>query len=164
MTQHGSDDKDAFMAKTMQFMQAGQNMAQQFMDFIGKAGNPAGTVPPAADPQALTALQKQYADQQMSLWQSVLAKQQGSEENFKVAAEPGDRRFSAPEWRSSPVYDYLHQAYLLNTKFARDLVELIPATDDKARNRMRFLARQIADAMAPSNYAATNPEFIKLAL
>ena len=164
MTQHGSDDKDAFMATTMQFMQAGQNMAQQFMDFIGKAGNPAGTVPPAADPQALTALQKQYADQQMSLWQSVLAKQQGSEENFKVAAEPGDRRFSAPEWRSSPVYDYLHQAYLLNTKFARDLVELIPATDDKARNRMRFLARQIADAMAPSNYAATNPEFIKLAL
>ena len=164
MTQHGSDDKDAFMATTMQFMQAGQNMAQQFMDFIGKAGNPAGTVPPAADPQALTALQKPYADQQMSLWQSVLAKQQGSEENFKVAAEPGDRRFSAPEWRASPVYDYLHQAYLLNTKFARDLVELIPATDDKARNRMRFLARQIADAMAPSNYAATNPEFIKLAL
>ena len=47
MPQHGSDDKDAFMATTMQFMQAGQNMAQQFMDFIGKAGNPAGTVPPS---------------------------------------------------------------------------------------------------------------------
>jgi polyhydroxyalkanoate synthase len=29
---------------------------------------------------------------------------------------------------------------------------------------MRFLARQMADAMAPSNFAATNPEFIKLAL
>ena len=29
---------------------------------------------------------------------------------------------------------------------------------------MRFLARQIVDAMAPSNFAATNPEFIKLAL
>lgn len=99
----------------MQFIQAGQNMAQQFMDFIGKAGNPAETVPPAADPQALTALQKQYTDQQMSLWQSVLAKQQGGEENFKVTAESGDRRFSAPEWRESPVYDYLHQAYLLNT-------------------------------------------------
>jgi polyhydroxyalkanoate synthase len=164
MAQHGSDENNAFMDSAMQFMQVGQNMAQQFMDFIGKAGNPAGTVPPAADPQALTALQKQYTDQQMSLWQSVLAKQQGREENFKVAAESGDRRFSAPEWRESPVYDYLHQAYLLNTKFARELVELIPAADDKARNRMRFLARQIADAMAPSNYAATNPEFIKLAL
>ena len=92
MTQQGSDNKDAFMGSAMQFMQAGQNMAQQFMDFIGKAGNPAGSVPPVADPQALTALQKQYSDHQMSLWQSVLAKQQGSEEGFKVAAEPGDRR------------------------------------------------------------------------
>jgi len=152
------------MGSAMQFMQAGQNMAQQFMDFIGKAGNPAGSVPPAADPQALTALQKQFSDQQMSLWQSVLARQQGREESFKVNPEAGDRRFAAPEWRESPVYDYLHQAYLLNTKFVKDLVELIPAADDKARNRMRFLARQIVDAMAPSNYAATNPEFIKLAV
>ncbi|MGB7501887.1 MAG: class I poly(R)-hydroxyalkanoic acid synthase [Azonexus sp.] len=164
MTQQGSGDKDAFMSSAMQFMQAGQNMAQQFMDFIGKAGNPSGTVPSAADPQALTALQKQFTDQQMSLWQSVLAKQQGSEESFKVAADPGDRRFAAPEWRESPVYDYLHQAYLLNTKFVKELVELIPADDDMARNRMRFLARQVSDAMAPSNYAATNPEFIKLAV
>jgi polyhydroxyalkanoate synthase subunit PhaC len=164
MTQQGSGDKDAFMSSAMQFMQAGQNMAQQFMDFIGKAGNPSGTVPSAADPQALTALQKQFTDQQMSLWQSVLAKQQGGEESFKVAADPGDRRFAAPEWRESPVYDYLHQAYLLNTRFVKELVELIPADDDMARNRMRFLARQVSDAMAPSNYAATNPEFIKLAV
>ncbi|MGB8884394.1 MAG: class I poly(R)-hydroxyalkanoic acid synthase, partial [Azonexus sp.] len=164
MAQHGSDDKNAFMGSAMQFMQAGQNMAQQFMDFIGKAGNPAGTVPPAADPQALTALQKQFTDQQISLWQAVLTRQQGGEEGFKVAPDAGDRRFSAPEWRTSPVYDYLHQAYLLNTKFVKELVELIPAADDKARNKMRFLARQVTDAMAPSNYAATNPEFIKLAL
>ena len=165
MAQPGSDDKnDAFIGSATQFMQAGQNMAQQFMDFIGKSGNPAGSAPPAADPQALTALQKQFTDQQISLWQSVLVKQQGGEEGFKVAPDAGDRRFSAPEWRTSPVYDYLHQAYLLNTKFVKELVELIPAADDKARNKMRFLARQVTDAMAPSNYAATNPEFIKLAL
>jgi polyhydroxyalkanoate synthase len=164
MAQHGSDNKDAFIGSATQFIQAGQNMAQQFMDFIGKSGNPAGTAPPVADPQALTALQKQFTDQQISLWQSVLARQQGGEEGFKIAPDAGDRRFSAPEWRNSPVYDYLHQAYLLNTKFVKELVELIPAADDKARNKMRFLARQVTDAMAPSNYAATNPEFIKLAL
>jgi poly[(R)-3-hydroxyalkanoate] polymerase subunit PhaC len=164
MAQHGSDNKDAFIASAMQFMQAGQNMAQQFIDFIGKSGNPPGTAPPVVDPQALTALQKQFTDQQISLWQAVLTRQQGGEEGFKVAPDAGDRRFSAPEWRASPVYDYLHQAYLLNTKFLKELVELIPAADDKARNKMRFLARQVTDAMAPSNYAATNPEFIKLAL
>src|SRR5512139_1048504 len=147
MTQQGSGNKDAFMGSAMQFMQAGQDMAKQFMEFIGKAGNPVAATPPPADPQALTALQKQFMDQQMSLWQSVLARQQGKEESFKVAPESGDRRFAAAEWRESPIYDYLHQAYLLNTKYVKELVELIPAADDKARNKMRFLARQIADAM-----------------
>lgn len=160
----GSNSNDAFFGSAMQFMQAGQNMTQQFMDYLGKAGNPAAAVPPAVDPQALTALQKQFMDQQMSLWQSVLTRQQGQGESFKVSPEPGDRRFSAPEWRDSPIYDYLHQAYLLNTQCLKELVEVIPAEDTKAKNRMRFLARQVADAMAPSNFAATNPEFIQRAL
>ncbi len=164
MAQQGSGNNDALLGSAWEFMQAGQNMAQQCMEFLGKAGNPAAVVTPPADPQALTDLHKQHMDQQMSLWQSVLTRQPGGEETSKVPADPGDRRFAAPEWRASPIYDYLHQAYLLNTRFVRDLVELIPAADDKARNRMRFLARQISDAMAPSNYAATNPEFIKLAI
>ncbi len=164
MAQQGSNNNDAFLGSAMQFMQAGQNMAQQFMEFLGKAGNPTMEQPPVADPQALTALQKQFTDQQMSLWQSVLARQQGQQEGFKVVPEPGDRRFAAPEWRASPIYDYIHQAYLLNTKFLNEMVEIIPAADEKAKNRMRFLARQMADAMAPSNFAATNPEFIQRAL
>jgi polyhydroxyalkanoate synthase len=32
------------------------------------------------------------------------------------------------------------------------------------KERLRFLARQFADAMSPSNFAATNPEALKLAL
>ncbi len=161
----GSNNNDAFMGSAAQFMQAGQNMMQQFMDYLGKSAGQAGAMPqPVADPQALTALQKQFMDQQMSLWQSVLGKQQGQEPAFKVAPEPGDRRFSAPEWKESPIYDYLHQAYLLNTQYLKQMVEVIPAQDDKAKERMRFLARQMADAMAPSNFAATNPEFIKLAI
>jgi polyhydroxyalkanoate synthase len=100
----------------------------------------------------------------MSLWQSVLSKQQGQEPAFKVAPEHGDRRFAAPEWRESPIYDYVHQAYLLNTQYLKQMIEVLPAQDEKSKERMRFLARQMADAMAPSNFAATNPEFIKLAL
>lgn len=164
MTQQGSNNNDAFFGAGSPFMQASQNMTQQFMDFLSKAGNPHTASPPPVDPQALTNIQRDFMDQQMRLWQSVLAKQQGKEEDFKVAPEAGDRRFSAPEWRESPVYDYMHQAYLLNTKFVKQLVEIVPAEDEKAKNRMRFLARQVSDAMAPTNFAATNPEFIKTAL
>ena len=130
MAQEGSDTSDAFTGSPLRFMQAGQDMAQQFMAFIGQAGNPGAGVPPVVDPQALIALQKQFMDQQISLWRSLLTRQPGEPETFKVAADAGDRRFAAPEWRASPVFDYLHQAYLLNSKFLKDLVELIPASDD----------------------------------
>ena len=146
----GSNNNDAFLGSAMQFMQAGQNMAQQFMDYLGKAsGNAAPVQLPPADPQALTALQKQFMDQQMSLWQAMLAKQQGGEQSFKVEPQPGDRRFAAPEWRESPLYDYIHQAYLLNTQYLNRIVELMPAQDEKGKDRLRFVARQVADAMAP---------------
>ena len=52
----GSNNNDAFLGSAMQFMQAGQNMAQQFMDYLGKAsGNATPVQLPPADPQALTA-------------------------------------------------------------------------------------------------------------
>lgn len=160
----GSNHDDAFFASAMHFLQTGQGMLQQFADALSKAGNP--DVPPlAVDPQTLTALQKKYSDQQMALWQSVMGKhQQQPAGDFFVAPEPGDRRFVAPEWRESPLYDYLHQAYLLNVRYLKDLVETLPTVDDKGRDRMRFVARQVSDALSPSNFAATNPEFIKLAL
>ncbi len=164
MTQQGSNNSDAFFGSGAPFMQSGQNMLQQWMDFLGKAGNAHAKTPPTIDPQVLSKIQQDFTDQQMRLWQSVLTRQQGQEASFKIAPEPGDRRFSAPEWRESPVYDYMHQAYLLNTRFIKQLVEIVPAEDEKGRNRMRFLARQVSDAMAPTNFAATNPEFIKRAL
>ncbi len=162
----GSNNNDAFLNSAMQFMQAGQAFAQQFMDAVGKAQPQAGSSlpPPVVDPQALTALQKQFMDQQMSLWQSILARQKGESTDFRVAPEPGDRRFNAPEWHDSPIYDYIHQAYLLNVQYLKEVVETIPVQDEKGRERLRFTARQLADALAPTNFAATNPEFIKQAL
>ncbi|MCE1180884.1 MAG: class I poly(R)-hydroxyalkanoic acid synthase [Rhodocyclales bacterium] len=160
----GSNNNDAFLGSAMQFMQAGQSMAQQFMDYLNKSAPAAAAPLQPADPQAVTAVQKQFMDQQMALWQSVLAKHQGKDESYKVQAEPGDRRFSAPAWRDNPLHDYLHQAYLLNTRYLNELVELMPTPDAKAKDRLRFVARQVSDAMAPSNFAATNPEFIQLAL
>jgi polyhydroxyalkanoate synthase subunit PhaC len=167
MANQGSNNNDNIFGSANPFMQAGQDMAQQFMALISKASAgqvPGNMPPPVADPQALTGVQRKFMDQQLQLWQSMLAKQQGKAQEFKVLPESGDRRFSAPEWRESPIFDYLHQAYLLNTQYLKELVEQLPADDEKARNKLRFVARQVADAMAPSNFAATNPEFVKLAL
>jgi polyhydroxyalkanoate synthase len=162
----GSNKNDAFLGAAMQFMQASQNAAQQFMNFVAQAGDAPAAAKLPADPKAMSDLQKAYLEQHTRLWQAILARgaAPAGDDGFKVAPEPGDRRFAAPEWRESPVFDYLHQAYLLNTKYLRDLIDVLPAESDRSRDKMRFLARQISDALAPSNFAATNPEFIKHAL
>jgi polyhydroxyalkanoate synthase len=40
----------------------------------------------------------------------------------------------------------------------------MPMADGPAKTRMQFLTRLYVEAMAPSNFAATNPEFVKTAL
>lgn len=160
----GSNNSDVFYGSVVQFMQAGQTMAQHFLAFLGSAAGEPGAPEPKVDPIALTSLQKGFLNEQMQLWESITARGQRKNNGFAVTPEPGDRRFSAPEWRESPIYDYVHQLYLLNAKYLKGLVELAPAENEKARERMRFLARQYIDALAPSNFAATNPEFVKLAL
>ncbi len=167
-----SQPNDPFNPAMQQFAQLGQAMAQQFFTFLGsqQAQHPLGGAPiqmGAPEPARLTALQQEFLQQQTQLWNAMLARgKPGNEaaDGFAVQAEPGDRRFSAPEWKQSPIFDYIHQSYLLNARYLKELVEIAPVEDDKAKNRLRFLARQYLDAVAPSNFAATNPEFIKLAV
>ncbi|TMH55705.1 MAG: class I poly(R)-hydroxyalkanoic acid synthase, partial [Betaproteobacteria bacterium] len=59
--------------------------------------------------------------------------------------------------------DYLRQSYLINSRFLSDWIEALEA-EPRAKERLRFIARQFSDAMSPANFAATNPEALKLAL
>jgi polyhydroxyalkanoate synthase len=77
-------------------------------------------------------------------------------------ASPGDRRFAGPEW-DTPYFALLRDQYLALCKYWEDSVagaELPP----RDKERLRFKVRQWLDAMAPSNFPATNPQAIKLAL
>ncbi|HRE15786.1 MAG TPA: class I poly(R)-hydroxyalkanoic acid synthase [Rhodocyclaceae bacterium] len=158
-----NDDKQQSFS---QFIEIGQGIARQFAQFMGQAAQqaaqPGGSAPESENP--LHALQQALLQEHAQLWQTLLTKGKDQVVDGFIAPEPGDKRFSAPEWRDSPIYDYVHQAYLLNAKYLKSLTEALPAADERTRKRMRFVARQLIDAMAPSNFAATNPEFIKLAL
>lgn len=59
--------------------------------------------------------------------------------------------------------NFLKDSYLINTRYVNDLIER-SSVDEKTRGRMRFFARQILDALSPSNYLATNPQSLRLAL
>ncbi|MBI5910013.1 MAG: class I poly(R)-hydroxyalkanoic acid synthase [Betaproteobacteria bacterium] len=150
------------------FAQAGGALLQNFLKLF-PLGSELGQVwqsllaAHSADPSRLGTLQTAYLQQQLALWGSMLARQSGKPAGPVATTDKGDKRFAGREWRESPYYDYLRQAYLLNSRFLNDLVETAEL-DEPAKHRLRFYTRQLIDAMSPANFAATNPEALRLAL
>ena len=108
------------------------------------------------DPARWEAMQQRHSREQISLWQRLV---QGE---TSPPPEKPDRRFRAPEWYTLPYFNYLRAAYLLNASWLTEMTAALPLTG-RDRQRMDFFTRQLIDAAAPSNFAATNPEVIKLA-
>ena len=80
----------------------------------------------------------------------------------KPHAPPADRRFGGPEWQT-PYFALLRDAYLATSRYwldAAESAELPP----REKERLVFAVRQWLDAIAPTNFPATNPEAIKLAI
>jgi polyhydroxyalkanoate synthase len=158
------DQNDPFKA----MFQAGSAMAQGFNQFLAQQQStlPQGVTPAAwnTESEALKTLQQEWMARHAQLWQGMLAGTPDQAAAPAAAAPTGDKRFDNPAWAESPVYDYLRQAYLINAEYMKRITEAAPVADGQAKNRMRFLTRQLVDAMAPSNFLATNPEFVKTAL
>ncbi|HEV8647034.1 MAG TPA: class I poly(R)-hydroxyalkanoic acid synthase [Burkholderiales bacterium] len=112
-----------------------------------------------AQREKLRSLQERLYREHLALWGSLLG---GGNDVMRNAAAAGDHRFGAPEWSELPFFRYLRQAYLLNARFLDELGELAEL-DGRAKRRLQFVLRQFADAIAPTNFAATNPEVIRLA-
>ena len=98
------------------------------------------------------------------LWEQMLQHKIGEGAGPVVVEVAKDRRFSGDAWSSSPVYDYMRQAYVLNSRFLTQLADAVPSESSKDAARIRFLTGQFVDALSPSNFAATNPEVIQKAL
>ncbi|MHB8786102.1 MAG: PHA/PHB synthase family protein [Thauera sp.] len=150
---------------------AGQAMAQGFFDTLARqhvamqdSSGMAASRLPMPEAELMAAMQKEYAEKQAALWTSMLGRKPGEAGPAVAQPEPGDKRFSAPEWSESPVFDYVRQAYLLNAELVRKMADAMPIADGRAKSRIQFLTRQYIDALSPSNFAATNPEFIKTAV
>jgi polyhydroxyalkanoate synthase len=80
-----------------------------------------------------------------------------------VDGAPGDRRFDNPAWRDSTPFWALRQAYLLNARTVRELVEASGA-DEHTRARAAFALGLAIDAASPTNTLFTNPAALERAL
>ena len=78
-----------------------------------------------------------------------------------AAPDPRDKRFADPEWSSNQFFDFLKQAYLLTVQWANRLVHDAEGLDPHTLHKADFYVRQIANAVAPSNFVLTNPELLR---
>jgi len=113
----------------------------------------------AARPERVAQLQQRYYEQHRALWESVVADREVSAVATPAAS---DHRFDSDAWTTLPFFRLLKQVYLINSAWLTDLVEAAALPPAQAR-RVAFVVRQALDALAPTNFPASNPEVIELA-
>ena len=113
------------------------------------------------DPMTLANAQLGLAHDHMKLWQWWTRKLLGRDETPYVETAPKDRRFADASWANGAVFDYIKQNYLVNARWMQNLVGEIEGIDEQTRRKLTFFTRQFIDAMAPSNFAFTNPEVMR---
>ncbi|MGI9335359.1 MAG: PHA/PHB synthase family protein [Gammaproteobacteria bacterium] len=116
-----------------------------------------------ANPVKLAEQQTKLWQDYARLWENTARRMMGDQSTAEPVVEPerGDRRFKDEQWDENPVFDYIKQSYLLASRFMRDAVRETDGLDKHTAEKLDFYTRQFVDAMAPTNFAATNPQVLR---
>ncbi len=115
-----------------------------------------------ADPRRVAEAQAELWRDSFALWRNVLEGRREGRLQPLFATPPNDRRFKDKAWREEPGWTYLQQSYFLMSNWLNRLVD-DAGLDADTHRRVKFYTRQYLSAMAPSNFALTNPEALRRA-
>ena len=155
--QEGNGIGDRFLLSSERVKEVRRTM-EGFVD-------PLGIVAPIAHahaawlmhPQELAELSLRFASDLAALQVHTLEKLAGRDGADVVLPQPDDLRFSDPVWTSEPGWSLLKQWYLFHTRHVQDALFQTPGLAPKERRRAAFWWRNWLNAMAPTNFLATNP-------
>ncbi|MBC7779990.1 MAG: class I poly(R)-hydroxyalkanoic acid synthase [Proteobacteria bacterium] len=114
-----------------------------------------------SDPMKLAQSQMNMWGDYVNLWQSTWMKSMGMAVAPIAEAEKGDKRFKHDDWESNLVFNYLKQSYLIAARHTHGAMTGVEGLDVNTRKKVDFFTRQYIDAMAPTNFALTNPEVLR---
>jgi len=114
-----------------------------------------------ANPYRLAETQMNLWWDYMSLWQASTVKLLGGAAEPIAAPSKGDKRFRHEDWEEHFLFDYIKQSYLITARWLHDAVGNVEGLDNATRKKVDFFTRQYIDALAPSNFALTNPEVFR---
>ncbi|HET7031485.1 MAG TPA: class I poly(R)-hydroxyalkanoic acid synthase, partial [Casimicrobiaceae bacterium] len=114
-----------------------------------------------ANPYRMAEAQMNLWWEYMSLWQASTAKLLGGAPDPVAEPMKGDKRFRHEDWEEHFLFDYIKQSYLITARWLHDAVANVEGLDDATKKKVDFFTRQYIDALAPSNFALTNPEVFR---
>ena len=114
-----------------------------------------------SDPAKLVEAQMTLWQDYMDLWQNAAKGMLGQGAEPRVKPEKGDKRFRGEEWENNQIFDFIKQSYLLTSRWVQNTVHDVEGLDEATAQKVDFYTRQFTDAMAPSNFVATNPEVLR---
>ena len=97
----------------------------------------------------------------MNLWQGSMLKMLGAPAEPVAVPAQGDKRFKHEDWHEHFLFDYIKQSYLIAARWMHDSVASVEGLDEHTKKKVDFFTRQYIDALAPSNFALTNPEVFR---
>ena len=110
-----------------------------------------------ADPRPIARAQLELWEQSVSLWARTLRHLLGGE---PPPVSAPDKRFKHPEWAENAIFSYIRDSYLLSARAILSAVRGVKGLDEETSRKVEFYTKQFVDALAPSNFAATNPEVL----
>ncbi len=81
-----------------------------------------------------------------------------------ITPDADDRRFRDSAWSDHPGYDFIKQLYLLYAEFVYHSFNGETTLSEQEAEKLRFFVQLWIGAVAPTNYAPTNPMVIREAL
>jgi len=117
-----------------------------------------------SDPQKLAELQIGFWKDTLSLWRHTTSRLLGRDTVPAIEPDPRDKRFKDEAWQASTIYDFIKQSYLVTSRWAQKAVDSVEGIDPKTAHKIQFYTKQFIDAVAPSNFLATNPEAMRVTL
>nr|HQC72426.1 class I poly(R)-hydroxyalkanoic acid synthase [Candidatus Competibacteraceae bacterium] len=113
------------------------------------------------NPDPLLETQIKLWKNHLDLWQHSVNRLLGQDSTPLIEAPAGDKRFQDQEWAENVVFDFIKQSYLLAASSLQGLVRQVEGLDEKTARKVQFYTRQFIDAVAPTNFALTNPTVLR---
>ena len=165
-------DPAEYTAAMTELAEAGQRVMREF---LSRQAPPNGPIDPLNIANAFTELTRRMMEDpaklveaQLSLWQAYndlwqdnMRRLVGEGTGSEIKPEKGDNRFRDEAWNDNGLFDFIKQSYLLTARWIQNTVNEVDGLDEQTAKKVDFYTRQFVDALAPTNFAMTNPQVLR---